>query len=47
VIGRQPAVDNFGDLNLALAEPEPSRRLLSPIAGVALDILYRKCGAVS
>lgn len=44
VIGRQPAVDNFSDLDLALPEPEPSRRLLATIAGVALYIHYRECG---
>jgi len=47
VIGCQPTVDNFGDLDLALPEPEPSRRLLTTIAGVALDIHYRECGRFS
>lgn len=47
VVGRQPAVDNFGDLDLALPEPEPSWRLLVTIAGVALDIYYRECGPFS
>jgi hypothetical protein len=44
VIGRQPPVDNVGDLDLALPKPEPSRRLLATIAGVALDINNRECG---
>ena len=43
VIGGQPAVDNLGDLDLALPEPEPSWRLLASIAGVAPDIHYREC----
>ena len=47
VIGGQPAVDNFGDLDLAVPKPEPSRRLLAAIAGVALDIHHRKCGRIS
>jgi hypothetical protein len=38
MIGRQPGVDHFADLDLALPEPEPPRRLLATIAGVALDI---------
>jgi hypothetical protein len=38
VIGRQPAIDNLGDLDEPLPETEPSRRLLATIAGVALDI---------
>jgi hypothetical protein len=47
MIRRQPAVDDFGDLDLALPELEPSRRLLATIASVALDIYYRKCGRFS
>jgi hypothetical protein len=43
VIGRQPAVDNFGDLDPALPHSEPSRRLLATIAGVALDMHDREC----
>jgi hypothetical protein len=38
VIGRQPAVDNFSELDLALSEPKPSRRLLTTMTSVALDI---------
>ena len=38
VIGRQPTIDIFGDLDLTLPDSEPSRRLLATIAGVALDI---------
>jgi hypothetical protein len=47
MIGCQPAVNDFRDLDLALAEPEPSRRLLATIAGVALDIHDRERGHVS
>jgi hypothetical protein len=47
VIGLQPAVDNLTDLDLALAEPEPSWRLLTAIASVALDIHHRKWGRFS
>jgi hypothetical protein len=43
VIRCQPAVNDFRDLDMALAEPEPSRRLLATIAGVALDIHFQKC----
>lgn len=38
VVGRQPGVDHFPDLDLSLPQPEPPRRLLATIAGVALDI---------
>jgi hypothetical protein len=47
MIGRQPAVDNFGDLDHALSESEPPRRLLSTIAGMALDIHCRTRGCFS
>ncbi len=47
VIGRQPTVDNFSDVDLALPEPEPSRRLLATIASVALHIHYWECGCFS
>ncbi len=47
MIGSQPAVDDLGDLDLALPKPEASRCLLATIAGVALDIHSPECGRVS
>jgi hypothetical protein len=44
VIGCHPSVDDLGDLDLVLSDPESSRRLLAPIAGVALHIHDQKCG---
>jgi hypothetical protein len=44
VIGCHPSVDDLGDLDLVLSDPESSRRLLAPIAGVALHIYGHKCG---
>jgi hypothetical protein len=37
-MNREDAVDNFADLATALPESEPSRRLLTTMAGVTLDI---------
>jgi hypothetical protein len=44
VIGCHPSVDDLGDLDLVLSDPESSRRLLAPIAGVALYFHDQKCG---
>jgi hypothetical protein len=44
VIGCHPSVDDLGDLELVLSDPESSPRLLAPIAGVALHIYGHKCG---
>jgi len=47
MIGRQPPVDDFGNLDLAApCDSEPSRRFFATIAGVALDRNNRKCRSV-
>lgn len=37
MVGGEPAVDHFEDVDGVVAQPEPRRRFLSPIAGMALN----------
>jgi hypothetical protein len=44
VIGRQPPAGDLGHLDPARAKAESSRRLVSAMACVALDVHYRERG---
>jgi hypothetical protein len=47
MIGSKPPVDDFSNVDLAVAEPEPPRGLLAAIAGVALDVHDRERGLLA
>jgi hypothetical protein len=46
MVGREPPVEDLGDLDEGIAEPEATRRLLAAVSRMAFDVNRERCRSV-